>query len=127
MLHVATEWGVIEAVPVTIRLLKVQHKPMAFYEEAEYRRLVEGGAKADDRAHVAVLLGGEAGLRRGEMTALEWRDIDFGRRLLHVHRAEWEGQIGTPKGGRSRTIEMSSALTAALKAHRHLKGQRVLI
>ena len=72
MLHVATEWGVIEAVPVTIRLLKVQHKLMAFYEEAEYRRLVEGGAKADDRAHVAVLLGGEAGLRRGEMTALVW-------------------------------------------------------
>lgn len=99
---------------------------MAFYEEADYRRLVDGAAKADQRAHIAVLLGGEAGLRGGEMTALEWTDIDFERRLLHVHRAEWEGQIGTPKGGRSRTVEMSSALTTALKAHLHLKGPRVL-
>jgi len=122
MLKVAVEWAVIDAMPVTIRLLKTQHKQMEFYEEEEYRRLVEGAAKADSRALVTVLLGGDAGLRRGEMTALEWSDVDFQRGLLHVNRAEWEGQVGTPKGGRSRTVEMSAAITVALKACRDLKG-----
>src|SRR5438067_2202153 len=79
-----------------------------------------------ERALIAVLLGGDAGLRTGEMIALEWTDLDFRRSLLHMNRSEWEGHIGTPKGGRARTINMTSRLSAALKAHRHLKGLRVL-
>lgn len=76
-----------------------------------------------------MLLGGDAGLRLGEMTGLEWDDLDFKRGkhgVLHVNRAEWEGHVGTPKGGRSRTVNMTARLSAALKAHRHLKGPRVL-
>ena len=80
----------------------------------------------DERALIAVLLGGDPGLRTGEMIALEWTDIAFRRSLLHVNQSEWEGHIGTPKGGRARTFNMTSRLTAALKAHRHLKGPRVL-
>ena len=98
---------------------------MAFYEE-DYERLVEAAAQVDERALIAVLLGGDAGLRTGEMIALEWTDIDFRRSLLHVNRAEWEGHIGMPKGGRARTVNMTSRLAAALKGHRHLKGPRVL-
>src|SRR5207244_216116 len=48
------------------------------------------------------------------------------RSLLHVNQCEGGGHIGTPKGGRARTVNMTSRLTAALKAHRHLKGPRVL-
>jgi integrase len=58
--------------------------------------------------------------------ALEWTDIDFRRSLLHVNRSEWEGQVGTPKGGRSRTVPMTARLHDALKVHRQLKGPRVL-
>lgn len=35
------------------------------------------------------MLGGHAGLRRGEMVALEWSDVDFKRGLLTVRRGEW--------------------------------------
>jgi len=126
MLKVALEWKVIDRLPATIRLLKPGSAEMAFYEEEDYERLVEGAAHVDERALIAVLLGGDAGLRTGEMIALEWTDIDFRRSLLHVNQSEWEGHIGTPKGGRARTVNMTSRLTAALKAHRHLKGPRVL-
>jgi len=126
MLKVAVEWKKIDRLPAAIRLLKPGTSEMAFYEEEDYERLVEAAAQVDERALIAVLIGGDAGLRTGEIIALEWTDIDFRRSLLHVNRAEWEGHIGTPKGGRARTVNMTSRLAAALKAHRHLKGPRVL-
>lgn len=39
--------------------------------------VVEAAKRIDTRAHLAVLLGGEAGLRAGEIMALERRDLDF--------------------------------------------------
>ncbi len=41
-----------------------------FYDFDEYKRLVEAARALDARTHVVVLLGGDAGLRRGEMMAL---------------------------------------------------------
>ena len=126
MLRVAVEWKVIDRMPATVRLLKVTHTEMEFYEEHDLERLVEAAQKTDPLAHLAVLLGADAGLRMGEMIALEWTDIDFRRSLLHVNRSEWHGHIGTPKGGRARGVNMTSRLAAVLKSHRHLKGPRVL-
>jgi len=42
-----------------------------FYESVKCERLVEAAAKTDARTHVAVLLGGYAGLRPGEILGLE--------------------------------------------------------
>lgn len=39
--------------------------------------VVEAAKRIDARAHLAVLLGGEAELRAGEIMALERRDLDF--------------------------------------------------
>jgi len=126
MLKVALEWKVIDRLPATIRLLKPGNTEMQFYEEEDFERLVEAASQVDERALITVLLGGDAGLRLGEMIALEWTDIDFRRSLLHVNRSEWHGHIGTPKGGRARGVNMTSRLAAVLKSHRHLKGPRVL-
>jgi integrase len=38
-----------------------------------------------------VLLGAEAGLRRGEMIAHQWKDIDLVRVQVHVRRADLTG------------------------------------
>ncbi len=97
-----------------------------FYDFTEYRRLQEAAAAIDPRVGLLVLLGGDAGLRRGEIIALEWTDLDLERRTLHVRRSEWKGEVTAPKGGRSRRVPLTAALAAALKAHRHLRGPRVL-
>jgi integrase len=73
-----------------------------------------------------VLLGGEAGLRCGEMIALEWSDIDLTKRQLCVQRSDWNGQVTIPKGGRLRYIPLTVRLMAALREHRHLRSSRVL-
>jgi integrase len=90
----------------------------------------EGGRpaaeKGDARTHLAVLLGGDAGLRLGEILGLEWSDVDSGRGLLKVQRAIYEGHVTLPKGGKPRIVPMTARLKAALQEHRHLRGPRVL-
>ena len=70
MLRTAVEWNVIERIPCSIRLLKTSKSVATFYDFDEYERLVEA-ARSDPRAYLVALLGGEAGVRCGEMI-LEW-------------------------------------------------------
>jgi integrase len=98
LLKKAMEWGVIESMPCTIKLLRASKGAIAFYDFDEYERLVAAAKALDRRTHLLVLLSGEAGLRSGEMIALEWTDIDLVKRLLCVQRNVWEGQADSPKG-----------------------------
>jgi integrase len=125
MLKIAMEWGIIERMPCTIKLLRVSRKEMAFHDFEEYERLVEAAEQQDKNAYLLVLLAGEAGLRLGEIQALEWGDVDLPRRPLCVQRNEWKGHVGATKGGRSRHVNMTVRLASALKDHRHLSGPRV--
>ena len=127
LLKKAVEWGVIERMPCTIRLLKVSKGAVAFYDFEEYERLVAAAKAIDVRTYLLVLLSGEAGLRSGEMVALEWTDIDLVKR--HALRAAQ--RLGRPggyrrKGGRIRYVRLTTRLTAALREARHLRGPRVL-
>jgi integrase len=126
MLRVAEDWEVITAMPCRVKMLKQQAPEMEFYDFGEYARLVEAAEKINGRILVAVLLGGDAGLRSGEMTALEWSDIDFRQGFITVARSEWKKQVTLPKGGRTRKVPMTTALAAALQKLRHLRGPRVL-
>ena len=126
LLKKAVEWKVIDYMPCTITLLRVSKGSTRFYDFDEFERLVTAARTTDPRAYVLVLLAGEAGLRLGEMVALEWSDIDFVKRQLCVQRSAWKGQIASPKGGRLRYIPLTTRLGAALRDHRHLRGPLVL-
>jgi integrase len=126
LMKVAVEWGVIRELPCTIKLFPVTPREADFHDFDEYERLVEASKVTDSQAHLIVLLGGEAGLRCGEMMALEWTDVDLSRQQLHVQRSEWKGEVTVPKGGRSRRVPMTNRLAEALRDHRHLRGPRVL-
>jgi len=126
MLKRAVDWKVIDAMPCRIRLLKWQLVEVPFYDFAEYRYLVEAAAAIDPRIELLVLLGGDAGLRRGEAIALEWTDVDLRRRTMHVQRSSWNGHVTLPKGERSRRLPLTEQLAEALRTHRHLQGPRVL-
>jgi len=126
MMKVAVEWNVIGEVPCTIKLLPVAPRDADFHDFHEYERLVDAAKTTDSQAHLVVLLGGEAGLRCGEMMALEWTDVDFTRQQLQVRRSEWKGKVTVPKGGRLRRVPMTNRLAEALRDHRQLRGPRVL-
>jgi integrase len=126
LLKVAVKWRVIPAMPVQIELLKFDQPEVEFYEFEQYQQLVEAAEKLDRRTLLTVLLAGDAGLRTGEIIALEWTDVDFKRGLITVSKSEWKDQVTLPKGGRARRLPMTKKLAAVLQAHRHLRGPRVL-
>jgi integrase len=126
LLKKAVEWEVIERMPCTIKLLRVDKGTAAFHDFDEYERLVDVARSIDVRTLLVVLLGGDAGLRCGEIIALQWADVDLAKRQLCVRQSDWNGQLGTPKSGRLRYVPLTQRLTASLVEHRHLRSKRVL-
>jgi integrase len=96
-LRIALKWKVITAIPCSIELYKVSNVVPGFYEVEQYARLVEAAEKIDARTLVAILLGGDAGLRRGEIVALRQTDVDLRRRQLRIELSDWRGILDTPK------------------------------
>ena len=127
ILTVAVEWGVIETLPCTVRQIKTPRPAVAFHDFGDYECLVRSAREIDGNTCLIVLLGGEAGLRCGEMMALEWSDVSLSKRQLCVRRSEWKRHVTAPKGGRLRYVPMTTRLADALRRHRHLRRSRVLV
>lgn len=126
LLRKAVEWAVIDRVPCSIRLLPIPKASMGFHDFDDYERLVEAARDAGSTTYVMVLLGGDAGLRCGEMMALRWADVDLRKRQMCVQQSDWKGHVTTTKGGRLRYIPLTERLASALHGHRHLRSERVL-
>jgi len=71
LMRTAVEWNVIERVQCSIKMPRTPKGEAGFYEFDQFERLVEASAR-ESQAELVVLLGGEAGLRCGEMIGLEW-------------------------------------------------------
>jgi integrase len=126
VLKSAVEWGLIDRVPCAIRLLKTPKTSAQYHDFEPFERLVEAAQRLDARTTLIVLLGGEAGLRCGEIMALEWKDVDLNKRQLTVERSDWKGHVTSTKAGRVRHVPMRVRLAQMLQQHRHLRGRRVL-
>ena len=118
ILTVAHQWGVIEAIPFKAKWLKTTTPSVAFYDFDEYDRLLDAARKLGPRAEIVVMLGGDAGLRCGELRALRWSSVDFGRGLLTVERAYSLDQVLTPKSDKIRAVPMTTRLSEALQKYR---------
>ena len=128
VLKVAEQWGVIAAVPVRGKWVKMTTPSMAFYDFDEYDRLRAAAREIGPRHELVVLLAGDAGLRCGEIRALRWSSIDFGRGLLTVERAYSLDQVLAPKSDKIRTVPMTTRLREALQKHHEVsEGTNVLV
>lgn len=103
-------------------------KPRAAQRDAEIRFLSVEELEAvirevpDDelgaRERVLYRTAGMAGMRRGELLALRWRDVDWAAGLIRVRRNYTRGEFGTPKTRRSsRAVPLADLLAAELERH----------
>jgi integrase len=75
-----------------------------------------------DRLEALYVLAVTAGLRRGELQALKWEDVDLEAETLQVRRTLSEPKGGyifeAPKSGKGRSIRLARKAMAALREHR---------
>jgi len=111
-LTTAVEWSIIESIP-RFRQLKAAPPAFRFLEEYEVERIIQ--ACANDMERILVFTAARTGLRFSELSALEWQDVDFGRRTVTIRRANVGGHIGTPKNGRIRYVPLTNDVIEKLK------------
>jgi integrase len=61
-----------------------------------------------------VLVAALTGLRRGELVALRWRDVDFPGQAIRVVASYTDGVLTTPKSGKVRSVPMAPEVASAL-------------
>jgi integrase len=107
---------------------KVDWKPMQTYDLPQTADLIEAvrGAPIFLPALLAVL----CGLRRGEICALRWRNVDLATGQISVVESLEQTKAGlrfkSPKSGKGRTVELSETVIEELRAHRLKRAQELL-
>lgn len=89
---------------------------MDFLSLGEVDRLISA---ADDEWRAMITVAATTGLRRGELRALRWRDVDLAVLCLLVEHAAWRDHVNSPKSGPARLIPLCERARAALASHPH--------
>ncbi len=126
MLRAAKAKGHIKDV-LRISRIPVPKTPATFYERADFERLVAAASLLGPDHLAIVLLGGEAGLRAGEMAGLHWRSVQLTRGVIVIEHSLWRGHLTTPKSNRYRSVPLSERLSSVLcSMHPARRGETVL-
>jgi integrase len=125
----AVRWEIISRSPAdAVDPPKVERGTMSTYDVAQTAELLD--AARGSRLYVPIVLGVLCGLRRGEIAALRWRNVDFlNARIAVVQSAEQTGEgvrYKEPKSGRARTVDMPALVTEELRTHRLRQAEELL-
>jgi integrase len=83
------------------------------FSPEEVWALVRAAASKQDGA--IYLTAAFTGLRRGELLALRWRDVDFVGSVLRVRSSYAGGALTTPKSGKVRSVPLAPEVAVALE------------
>lgn len=129
MFKYAKRWGYIRENPAQdIEKVRVEHKEMDFLRPDEIKLLLKQSTEPYKTIFLTAVL---TGMRRGELLALQWGDVDWNSDTIFIRRSiywythkeigekEKRWQFISPKSKRSiRAIVMSPKLKEALEIHR---------
>ena len=129
-LHQAVRWQlVVRNAADAVQPPRPRHKEVRALDDGETAKLLETAKST--RLHMPVLLALTTGLRRGEILALRWADLDLDAGSLAVRRSLQQTAGGLsfkePKSAHSRRVVALPAITIdALKRHRSAQAQEKL-
>ncbi len=116
MLNKAVAWGYLKENPVkNVTRLKEPEIAIPVLDQNQIRRLLDECKRSRTRhLYLFVLTALNTGLRKSELFHLEWDDLDFDRRIIHVrNKSHWR-----TKTGRNRVVAMNDALYRPLRRHK---------
>lgn len=122
--------GIIQSDPTQIiGKIQYQKRESGIFTEAELKKLFPArglGPWLDLQDYTCFLLTATCGLRRSEVLALCWRDVDFDNLEIHVRQA-WKSdtELGESKWGQKRKIPLPQKAADRLKQLRK-KSEHVL-
>jgi integrase len=107
---------------------KVERHPMTTYDMAQTVAAIE--AMRGTLMFIPAVLGLLCGMRRGEISALKWRSVDFttGQISMVASVEQMNGgvRLKETKNGRARTIAMSVTVRDELRTHRLRQAEDML-
>lgn len=109
---------------------KIERQRMLAYDAGQTAILLD--ALRPTRMFIPTLLAVMCGMRRGEILALRWRNVELGdnRRQISIVESAEQTVAGVrykePKSGRARTVSLSSTVLAELKAHKIKQAEEQL-
>ena len=113
ILTYAVEIEVLDKAP-KIKKLKADDRTFQFLDFGPYEDLI--AAAADEPMwQAAILLGGDAGLRLGEIRGFRPEHWDHGHQRITVQRSLWRDMETTTKGWNRRTIPLTARAQTALE------------
>jgi integrase len=125
----AVRWELITRNPAdAVDPPKVDWKPVQTYDLVQTVEVIE--AVRDTPLLVPALLAVLCGLRRGEICALRWRNVDLAAGQMSVVESLEQTKAGLrfkpPKNGKGRTVALSATMVDELRAHRVKRAQELL-
>jgi integrase len=107
---------------------KVEKRQMHVYDVPQTVNLID--VVRGHRVFIPVLLASMCGLRRGEIAALRWRNVDLDKASLSVVQSAEQTKDGVrykePKRGRTRHVALSANVVAELRTWRTEQAQELL-
>jgi integrase len=125
----AVRWELLHRNPSdAVQPPKIEKHRMATYDMAQTAELL--GALKGQRIYVPALFAVLCGLRRGEIAALKWRNVDLEKGSLavveSVEQMNGSVRLKETKSGRVRTVALPLTVRDELRAHRLAQAQQLL-
>jgi integrase len=125
----AVHWQMLARNPVdAVDPPKIERNTMRTYDLAETAELIK--ATRGSRMEITVMLAVLCGLRRGEIAALRWRDVNLASAQLAIRESAEQTRAGVrykqPKSGRARTVALSDRMVHELSRRRVQQAQELL-
>ena len=104
-----------------VRFPKTKEPALQAYDETEVRRFLQA-LPSEPKEHQALLLTALLlGLRRGEIIALQWGDVDFEKRCLSVSKSAYKVK------GQTQSVKMPKSVSGIRKVYFSEKYEQVLL
>lgn len=128
-LRQAVRWRLLSYNPAAdVKAPKFERRKMTTYSLTETADLLD--TLRGSWMYVPALLAVLCGLRRGEVAALRWGSVDLDRAQLAVVQSAEQTKTAVrykePKSGQIRTLALSPAVVAELRAHRAQQAENAL-